>query len=231
MEGYAKLAGLMGAHPEVAVFRRFGAMNAQNLLHLQAELTSLELKLKDYAKEDAKSGHPKRVLYSRHWQTLSNSINVSDHDDKQWSTMLTIRDRLKEYSKSHVFRRFHKLLQVHVRAHQKDDFADQALLQQSMVAKLDSPSTSDLEFMKTWMKAPSMGKVYLLGSDADVWEKPDRFDLIALRARKCEDSFSLFLSNVFIHWYHRFFGLYIRVRHSHNHQECIISLLAAPQCR
>jgi hypothetical protein len=47
--GYAQLASLMGAHPEVAVFRRFGALNAQNLLYLQAELTHLELELRSTA--------------------------------------------------------------------------------------------------------------------------------------------------------------------------------------
>ena len=34
MEGYAKIACLMGEFPEVAIFRRFGALNAQNLLCL-----------------------------------------------------------------------------------------------------------------------------------------------------------------------------------------------------
>jgi hypothetical protein len=99
MEGYAKLAALMGDHPEVAIFRRFGAVNAQNLLYLQAELTHLELKLRKYAKEDANSRHHKRVLYSTDWQTLSESIIVPDNDDKQWNTILTIRERLREYSK------------------------------------------------------------------------------------------------------------------------------------
>jgi hypothetical protein len=42
VNGYPKLARHMGASPEIAIFRRFGALNAQNLLYLQAELVHLE---------------------------------------------------------------------------------------------------------------------------------------------------------------------------------------------
>jgi hypothetical protein len=86
-----------------------------------------------------------------------------------------------------------------------------------MVAKLDSPNPRDLRFLKRWMKRPSMGRVYLIGPDSDIWEKPDEteFDLVALRARESGDIFSRFLTDVMIHWYHRFFGKYFRVRHLH----------------
>jgi hypothetical protein len=45
MEGYPKLSRLMAFYPEVAIFRRFGALNAENLLYLQAELQDLEIAL------------------------------------------------------------------------------------------------------------------------------------------------------------------------------------------
>lgn len=96
LEGYSRLAAMMGSHPELAVFRRFGAINAQNVLYLQAELVHLELQLREYAREDENSGHPKRVIFSLDWQTLSESS--VDSDDKQWKTILRIREILKEYS-------------------------------------------------------------------------------------------------------------------------------------
>lgn len=99
-KGYTKLASLMGAYPEVAILRRFGALNAQNLLYLQAELTSLELKLKRCVKADAESGHQDRRIYDRDWQTLSESIESLENNSDQWSTVLQIRKTLKEYSKS-----------------------------------------------------------------------------------------------------------------------------------
>ena len=45
MEGYAKLASFMASDSEFAIFRRFGALNAQNLLYYQAELMDLETHL------------------------------------------------------------------------------------------------------------------------------------------------------------------------------------------
>ena len=37
-KGYAKLSSLMSTDSEFAIFRKFGALNAQNLLYYQAEL-------------------------------------------------------------------------------------------------------------------------------------------------------------------------------------------------
>lgn len=97
--GYSILASLMGAYPEVAIFRRFGAINARNLLYLQAELTALEKKLLDAEKADLESGHPDRSIYSRDWRTLAESIEAPDGDGSQWQIFLRLREKLREYSK------------------------------------------------------------------------------------------------------------------------------------
>ncbi len=103
MEGYAKLASLMGAHPEVAILRRFGALNAQNLLYLQAELVALEKDLRKYSCEDSASNDLNRKFYSRDWYSLSISKDDTNNNEsmgKQWRCVLMIRDKLKEYSES-----------------------------------------------------------------------------------------------------------------------------------
>ena len=98
-EGYSRLASMMGGHPETAIFRRFGSLNALNLLYLQAELTNLENSLHKQADADAGSGHFERSLYARDWQSLSESATAEDgNDPTQWNTMLIIRDKLDEYS-------------------------------------------------------------------------------------------------------------------------------------
>lgn len=92
----------MGEFPEVAIFRRFAALNAQNLLYLQAELKDLEVTLRQAAEEDERSAHPDRVEYSVDWFALKDSIErhaEEGNDGKQWQTMLEIRSKLKEYSK------------------------------------------------------------------------------------------------------------------------------------
>lgn len=98
MEGYAKMASLMGRHPEMTI-RLFGALNAQNILYLQAELTLLEKKLHELSLENEASLQPDRRIYSNDWDTLSRSATSNDGDERQWKTMLDIRKVLKQYSK------------------------------------------------------------------------------------------------------------------------------------
>jgi hypothetical protein len=97
VNGYPKLARHMGASPEMAIFRRFGALNAQNLLYLQAELVHLEKKLREFEKRDSQSSEGMKSQYARDWFWLSRSEN--DGNDDQWQTVLAIREKLVEYSK------------------------------------------------------------------------------------------------------------------------------------
>ncbi len=96
MEGYSKLAQMMGLDSELAIFRRFATLNLQNLLYLQAELVHLENELSRLVEVDRSSEHPRRRYYSQDWWSLSNSSD--DGDDKQWQKVLKIRTLLKEYS-------------------------------------------------------------------------------------------------------------------------------------
>ena len=96
MEGYAKLASLMGAYPEVAILRRFGALNAQNLLYLQAELVALEANLRACESQDR--SRPERSAFSKDWYTLSQSALADEESGDQWRTVLKIRKRLRQYS-------------------------------------------------------------------------------------------------------------------------------------
>lgn len=100
MEGYDKLASLMGDHPELATFRRFASLNAKNLLYLQAELTYLESKLRRLAHEDHVSSDEQKKLYAGDWYFLMTSYE--DDESEQWSVMLKAREKLKEYSGSLV---------------------------------------------------------------------------------------------------------------------------------
>ena len=95
MEGYSKLAALMGAYPETLIFRRFGAISAQNILYLQDELVHLEQELRECTlanqqSEDATT----RDMLSRDWFTLAH---VDGGTGQQWCLMLQIREKLKDY--------------------------------------------------------------------------------------------------------------------------------------
>lgn len=111
MDGYAKLATLMGAYPEVAIIRRFSALNVQSLLYLQAELVLLETRLREYEKEDRDSGDPNRIDFAVDFMKLSSTTIKSTDDgvvmdgketvlkDRRWTLMMDIKNKLREYSK------------------------------------------------------------------------------------------------------------------------------------
>lgn len=207
MEGYAKLASLMGANPEVAILRRFGSLNAQNLLYLQAELVALEEDLRATAAEDSASDDPDRAIHSRDWYTLSRSkIHTAGNEaaGKQWQTILSIREKLREYSNLAHCR-------LHATTQTANHSKDEALHRQTALTALPPVNLRDLAFLQQWMKRPSMGSVYLLGRDSKVWSEPDLSDLIALHARHAEDPFTRWLSNTMVHAYHRVVGRFFRV--------------------
>ena len=98
MEGYSKLASLMGAHPELMIFRRFSTISAQNLLYLQAELVHLEHEFQKSVHANQVSGDVNgKALISKDWYTLAH---INGGDEEQWKIMLRIRAKLKEYGSS-----------------------------------------------------------------------------------------------------------------------------------
>jgi hypothetical protein len=99
VKGYPKLAGQIELRPETAIFRRFGALNAENLLYFQAELVWLEMELKKQQAEDSLSGHPRKSKYALSWYQLSTSED--DGDVRQLSLVLKIRETLRLYSRSY----------------------------------------------------------------------------------------------------------------------------------
>ena len=95
MEGYAKLAKLMGddrTDGHFLIFQKFEPLSAQNLLYLQAELINLQESLSIIAKRDSESSDPEKLLHTQDWEALSSS-----KDSPQWEKWLEIRGKLKEY--------------------------------------------------------------------------------------------------------------------------------------
>lgn len=88
--GHPRLAELMGRRPQMAIYRRFGYLNAQNLLYMQAELVGLEKALKDLQKRDAgeigEQTLPRNEngqRRARDWKELSKAtITTTEVEDK-----------------------------------------------------------------------------------------------------------------------------------------------------
>jgi hypothetical protein len=93
-EGYAKVAELISAYPELAIFRRFGALNMQSLLYQQAELTHLESELRTIAEEDIQAGDS--LDHHQDWWTLAH--DPSGNARRQWELVQDIQVKLDKYS-------------------------------------------------------------------------------------------------------------------------------------
>lgn len=99
LDGYPKLAAFQSSFPETAIFRKFGALNLQNLLYLQAQLSRLEAELREIAKEDLESGDPQRLHFNKDWWELSQASEKAGNNI-QWLKALEIRETLGVYSTS-----------------------------------------------------------------------------------------------------------------------------------
>ena len=95
MDGYHRLSQLMGSTPAVAIVRRYGTLNIQNILYMQAEISELETELQQIAVEDRFSGDPEKERFSREWWRLAGA---QGGDSLQWNKWLEVRTKLDEYS-------------------------------------------------------------------------------------------------------------------------------------
>ncbi len=98
MEGYAKVAQLMGSQEEFAILRRFRALNMQKLLYQQAEIIHLEAEVNELAKRDAE--HGEREIHAKDWR--SSSQGGTEEDLEQWHKFLEINEKLEHYSTCRV---------------------------------------------------------------------------------------------------------------------------------
>ncbi|SLM38568.1 hypothetical protein LPUS_08827 [Lasallia pustulata] len=183
MGSYNKLSKFMGSWPEVAIFRRFGALNAQNLLFLQAELVRLEDQLQSIREDDAQSADLEKKQSHQSWRSLVLAHEQGDASTSQWQKVLEIRDKLKEYNA--------------------------ALLEYRELCKLQTPNQRSLEALREWLARPRCGDYFLRGIEADVWdagEAEQAADLVSLsEVHVNRDVFSKFLAFYIVPLYHRYF--------------------------
>jgi hypothetical protein len=91
----------MGTYPESATVSQFSDFNIQNILYLQAEILQLRKDLHDLEDANDRSAEPAKAKFSSNWYELS-SAEEENGSDEQWKLVLSIRERLKEYSMSRL---------------------------------------------------------------------------------------------------------------------------------
>ena len=83
MTGYEKVADLMTAHAEMAMFQRFDFLNTLNALYLQAELVHLERKMKGYLRNGFESAESTAVYESQN--DVGSEIAFQEQQDVEAS--------------------------------------------------------------------------------------------------------------------------------------------------
>ncbi|UPX15476.1 uncharacterized protein EKO05_0005922 [Ascochyta rabiei] len=166
--GYPKLAAKIEILPEAAIYRRYGALNAQDLLYQQAELTYLEQELRAQQRldHDDQKGHGRS--YATNWIWLKNS--KAEGNGRQLDLVLEIREKLAKYN--------------------------EAVIKQAKILKYPEPTAWDLQHLQDYLGSKEMGTRAMVGEDSLIWglksqdisHKPD---LVALRPRAKKDAFSM----------------------------------------
>lgn len=100
VNGYPQLAEFLRFDPSVWMFRRFAALNAKNLLYMQAELVNLEEELAMLEEESSKS-NAGAMAQCRVFELKSSTLDPNVR--KQWEKALEVRVMLREYSRYFKF--------------------------------------------------------------------------------------------------------------------------------
>ena len=197
LEGYSRLAAWMEKNPDVAIFRRFGHLNLQNLLYLQSELINLNQDYQRIAQVDSSSGDTERKQFSKQWIKLARSSSCP----QQWEKWLEIWAKLEQYSKNvtDIQPGVHKLLTYLI--------IDHAILQTSQLYQHSAPPNPQLTALKAWLDDPREGKCFLRGQEVNTWEQENEADLISLADDACQqDPFTQWVANYPLNLFHRHIG-------------------------
>jgi hypothetical protein len=98
--GYPRLSERIALKPETGIYRRFDALNARNILYLQAELCALERDLRLSEKEDNRDHIGNRSQYALDFEDM-----LEDSEKQQVPQLVLIekiRKKLNQYSKYHT---------------------------------------------------------------------------------------------------------------------------------
>jgi hypothetical protein len=97
---YHLLASLMSLHPDFAIFRRFLASNARDLLRLQGEILYLESDLESIIAKDRASGDPEKAEFEFCIASLKGPPHPSLEKGLQWEKQVELGHKLSAYSQS-----------------------------------------------------------------------------------------------------------------------------------
>lgn len=88
---------------------------------------------------------------------------------------------------------------------------------QRMLAKEENSLKRDLSFLQQWMERPSMGCVYLIGADGDIYRNTDLSELIAFKRPNSNPLAARILGDGWVKFWHRRLGTKKKNEVQHQH--------------
>jgi hypothetical protein len=101
---YHMLASLISLQPDFAIFRRYLAANARDLLRLQGEIAQLESNLQSVIAADRVSKDPERADFEFCIASLKGPPHPSGEKGLQWEIQVELGHKLEAYSQSLSYR-------------------------------------------------------------------------------------------------------------------------------
>lgn len=185
-DSYAGLAKFMGPNFQAGMgqFKRFGELQALNLLYMQAELIKDEEVLRVQAFLDRTNGDEKEKKFDKEvWEMIGSSSS------SQWRKVLEVREKLKEYSKDPSIIENSGLYLI-----------DEAVLRQAEMLKLEKPTRYDFGMLKDWLMNPKGGNMFLRGCESKPYMRDEVSDLISVANRSKQDGLTRFVERRFLPW-------------------------------
>jgi hypothetical protein len=164
---------------------------------MQAELVNLEDELQKLATRDA--SHPNRDLYTNDWWFLNHG--QCDEDREQWNKVVEIREKLEKYSMFEPEIVGPRACQFPCEKSVLTGFSDDALLKDSHLTQLGTPTKHNVRILREWFERRSMGEFPLVGKDENSWSEEKEWDLVALHPRQNPDFFASWFGDSLVPWF------------------------------
>ncbi|EUC42999.1 hypothetical protein COCMIDRAFT_102020 [Bipolaris oryzae ATCC 44560] len=172
--GYPMLAERIALKPQTAIYRRFDALNSRRILYLQAELCSLESRLRKMEEQEDQENKRDKRRFTEFAVDYNCMLKAKDGEGKPHLELLErIGEKLSQYN--------------------------EALLQVSNLSQIPAPQKFDLADIQHFLDSKAMESNLLNGIDSPTWGSCDKSgdhapDLVGVHPRPKADDFSRWIA-------------------------------------
>ena len=209
---YHLLASLISLQPDFAIFRRFLAANARDLLRRQGEIVTLESDLEYVIAADRASEDQEKKEFAFSIAALKGPPHPSLEKGLQWEKQVELGEKLEAYSQSLSCRlcepsRPDLDLPADCITHGQGT----ALLQYKQLCELPSANKLGLANLREVLDSSGGDRVFPRAPEHSIWSEENQADLTSLTGRYQKmDLLSRWIDSHLLRWYHNRLGHRLR---------------------